>query len=517
MGAVNRRCLLILAVRVRLGLAAAIALGAGCGLFDGGSGDADDPGHADSSAPQESGPVVAPDEDPKADEEPDDKPDEKALEDIKTDDPEALETAAVRTDDTKRPIELTDVSVSAKGGLFGAGALEIKAKGKLLEKIDSVTYVQAKAVCRHEGRFLTDTGFVNADYRKPLTDHDVGETVELTGRFFIQGNHEITPPCQVEFRLAGAGGGISIPLETACFDGESTKIEPCTPPVAAPAMSSSGGKPMRVVDLKVEPPALGSKGGLNTSYVLEIREPQENGTRITLKAACKIGDVTLVDVGVANLMAGPFRFESGEAVTRSAPLFFSPTFGFSEPPKLCDLQVATWQQKKGTFGDAERILLDRSCYREGRVTSGPCESGRPAPPAAAPVDLDSLEVGQVSMEVVEPYGSKGDRFQLKIQADARVDKPVDQFASVNATVTCKVGKTVRVETAYLYGVELHYLAPGETTRMSGATFTSAPMDKRPQTCEAEFTAGRRFSPSGEDTVALGKWCLRKGITKRGKC
>jgi hypothetical protein len=238
---------------------------------------------------------------------------------------------------------------------------------------------------------------------------------------------------------------------------------------------------------------------------------------LTLKASCQVGDERFVDVGMANMMAGPFNFESGESVARSAALFFNPGFAFAESPSVCDLEVSMWRPKSGSFGESEKVELGQSCYRDERVTSGVCDPSAPAPPPPGPVTTDSLGLDDVVLEVVEPYGSKGDRFQLKLQADARVEKPVDQFSSVNAKVTCKVGNTARVENAYLYGVELYHLDPGETTRMNSTTFTSAAMEKQPRTCEAEFTAGRRFAPSGESDVPLGKWCFKYGKTQKGKC
>jgi hypothetical protein len=39
------------------------------------------------------------------------------------------------------------------------------------------------------------------------------------------------------------------------------------------------------------------------------------------------------------------------------------------------------------------------------------------------------------------------------------------------------------------------------------------MDEKPKSCEAEFTAGKRFAPSGEEGVSLGKWCLKKDKVK----
>jgi hypothetical protein len=249
--------------------------------------------------------------------------------------------------------------------------------------------------------------------------------------------------------------------------------------------------------------------------VLKINEPQDSSARLTLKSACQVGETKFVDMGQANLMAGPFQYESGESIARTTSLFWNPAFGFVDAPNLCDITVAVWAPKKGTsYGEYEEVLLKQACFRDDKVGDGKCDPASAIASAPTPADADSLAIDNVIMETVEPYGAKGDRFQLKLQVDATVKKPVDQSSGVNAKVTCKVGKTARVETAYLYGIELYYLAAGETTRMSTNAFTSNAMEKQPTSCEAEFTAGRRFSPTGEEEVPLGKWCLNRGKLKK---
>jgi hypothetical protein len=414
------------------------------------------------------------------------------------------------------PVTLDDIEIELRAGGGPGAALEIRAQGRLNDKIDSATYVQAKARCKSGPHVLADTGFVNADFRKPLQDHGVGESAGLSGSFFSQGVETIQAPCEIEFHLAGASDGPSKPIAFACHDGEATRATPCPRPLVSPP--TAGGPPLRVHDLGIALPGLlGARGGLNAHYILEIREPQDAGTRITLKATCRVDDLQLVDISVANLTAGPFRFEPGESVARSAPLFFDPSFPFTAPPDSCDLQVAMWRHEQPGFDDGTRLPLHRACWREGAVHDGPCSAPATPPDPRGPLTAGALRVEGVAMEVVEPYGSKGDRFQLKVQADATIERPVDPFSSINASITCKVGKTVRVETTYLHGVDLHYLEPGETTRLRGTSFTSAPMERPPTSCEAEFSSGRRFSAAAQEDTLLGKWCLSGATTKRGKC
>ena len=419
------------------------------------------------------------------------------------------------TDDAQKAVVFSAFEVKPSGGMFGAGTLELAVQGKLNQKIDSGTYVQVKAVCRDEGRFLADTAFLDsADYGKPVQSLEVGQDADLKGRVFSQGLDAPLSPCQFEFRLAGAGGGVSLPLGVACYDGNETRKGPCSPPIIAAAMSSPG-KPLTISKLDVrKPPGFGSRGGLDVRYIVDIQRPLDGNSPISVKIACPVGDTKFVEVQSSHLQAGPFKYEPGESVTRSSSFFYNPTFGFADSPDLCDLTFSSWESGRGTFGSSEQVVLHDACWRDGKVRDGRCDASEGSPPEPAPASESSLELSNVVLDVVEPFGSKGDRFQLKLQTDATVEEPVDHFASISAQVTCKVGKTARVETAYLYGVELYHLRPGETTRMTSTAFSSNAMDRKPGSCEAEFVAGRRFSATGVDSIALGKWCLRRGIVKK---
>ena len=410
------------------------------------------------------------------------------------------------------PIVLSDIALASRG--YGGGSLDLTATGKLNKKIDSGTFVRAKVVCKDGDRFVADVAWLSGDSVKPLQDHAVGESATFKGWAFSQGVKTPMSPCQVDFKLSGGGSStLAIDLRTACYDGSTTKVGPCEPPVAAAAMSG-GSAPLEVHDLVVEKHAgYGSGGQLESNYVMTINQPQTDQSHVTLKAACAVADTKFVDMAHHRFDASPFTYESGESVARAATLFYNPAFGFADAPGLCDIDIALWTPVSGSFGDYSKTPLERGCFREGKMSEGKCDPGAPEPPAAAPVAADSLRIGTVEMKVVEPYGGTGDRFQLEIHADATVLKTVDQKASVQAKVTCKIGNTARVETAYPYGVELYYLEPGETTRLTTTTFSSSPLEEKPRSCEAEFVAGERYAPSGATSVPLGKWCSKKDKTK----
>ncbi len=410
------------------------------------------------------------------------------------------------------PIALSDIALTARG--YGNGSLDITATGKLNKPIDSGTFVRAKVVCKDGDRFFADVAWMGGDGVKQLQDHAVGESATFRGWAFSQGVKTPMSPCQIDFKLSGGSSStLAVDLRTACYDGTTTKLGPCEPPVAAAAMSAEGA-PLEVQDLVVEKySGYGASGQLSTSYVMTIKKPQTDQSHVTLKAACAVGTAKFVDMAHHRFDASPFTYESGESVARAATLFYNPAFGFADAPGLCDIDIALWTPVAGSYGDYTKTSLERACFREGRMSAGKCDPAAAEPPPAAPVAVDSLRIDTVEMKVVEPYGGTGDRFQLELHADATVLKTVDQRASVQAKVTCKIGNTARVETAYPYGVELYYLEPGETTRLTTTTFSSSPLEAKPRSCEAEFVAGERYAPSGAASVALGKWCAKKDKVK----
>jgi hypothetical protein len=281
---------------------------------------------------------------------------------------------------------------------------------------------------------------------------------------------------------------------------------------------SGAATPLEVFELSVKPEGgFGGSPGLATSYVLQVNEPQDDNTRLTLKSACAVGTTKFVDMGQANLWAGPFRFESGESVIRPARLYWNPAFGFVEAPKSCDVTVAMWKPKSGSWGEYDSTVLKKACFKDGAVKDGACDPAAPPPPAASAITAESLAVDNVQLTLAPPYGSTGNTFQLQVQADATIKTPVTQDVAVDAEATCKIGSTSRVEKVYTYGIELYYLEPGETTRMSGTGFTSTPLEGKPKSCEVVFTGGRRFGGPGDKGIELGRYCLKKDKVKKGKC
>lgn len=416
----------------------------------------------------------------------------------------------------KQPIVLSDMEVTSRGGMFGSGgSLELRAKAKLNEKVASSTYVHVKAMCKKDDQVISDVGYLNADYSKPLDQYEAGEEAAVTGTIFTQGLDASLSPCKLEFRLGGFGG-ISVPVGEFCYDGSATKEGKCDPEIAAIALSGAS-KPLEIADLKIKPGGGFSGGsGIGVDFRVKVNKPQDQNARLTLKTACDAGGKKFADLTQANMSSGPFTYESGESLARSGNLFWNPAFGFTAPPDNCDVTFALWTNKPGTWGAYDVTEIQRSCYKSGAVSDGACDPSKPTTGTAAKITKENLELSDVTMTLQEPYGAAGKK-QLVLQVDATAKEFIDQQEGINATITCKVGSEKRVETAYLFSIDLYYLEPGETTRMSSTSFTSPPMDSAPKSCEVAFTGGQRYSPSGTASVDLGKWCLKKDKVKGGKC
>ncbi|MEM9457711.1 MAG: hypothetical protein AAGF11_26265 [Myxococcota bacterium] len=417
-----------------------------------------------------------------------------------------------------RPVNLSNVAVNSTGGLFGrSGAIEVTARAKVNHALGNSTYVHVKSLCKKDDKLVADVGYLNAHYSKPLEQYAAGEEADVKGTLYSQGLESSLSPCQLEFRVGGISGGLSVPVGHACWSGSEVAHGECEPPLVPVAMSGAA-LPVEVHDLTITPSGgLGTSKGLNLSYLLQINTAQDSNARLTFKSACRIDGKAFVDMGQANLMAGPFKYESGEAVARAANLYWSSSFELAAAPDDCDLTASLWKTKAGTFGEYEEIRINDSCFQGGKLRDGRCDPSAPAPAPASPLAAESVKVDGVQLELHEPHGVAG-KFQLKIQADVTVLSPVNQNDGATAKVSCKAGKDTRVESAYLFGPELYYLQAGETARMTANAFGSHPLEVKPRRCTVEFFGGPRFSPSGADGVDLGKFCLNKDKVKKGtKC
>jgi hypothetical protein len=432
-------------------------------------------------------------------------------------DEEALKKAA--EEEAKKPVSLSEIAVKASGVFGSSGALTVTAKAKFNETLNNGTFVHVKGVCKRDTRLVADVVWVSGtDYTKQLHQYAVGETADLTATLFAQGVATAMSPCQLDFRLGSGSGGVSVPLRVACYDGTATKEGPCEPPIVAAAMSGAS-LPVEVFDLAVKgDTSFGGAPGIQIDDLVQINSPLDDTARLIVKSSCTVGTTKFVDLQQANMFAGPFKYESGEALLRPMRMYYNPAFGFTEAPKLCDVSFAVWRNKPGSWSEYDQTVVKRACFKDDKVADGTCDPAAPAVPAAAPISAESLALENVKIELAAPYGAAPGQLNVKVQADVTVKVPIDQASSIDAHVTCKIGSAERVEKTWISGVEYYYLDPGETTRVTGQGFTSEALAGTPKSCEVSFTGGKRFGGApGDKPVELGKWCLKKDKLKAGKC
>jgi hypothetical protein len=419
-------------------------------------------------------------------------------------------------EDAKKPVLLSDIAIST-GGMFGSGggSLKVEAKAKFNEAIKTGTFVHIKAVCKKDARLFADVSQLGlTDYSKQLHQFAAGETTSMTGNVFTQGVETAMSPCQFDYRLGSGFGGVSVLLAQSCYDG-TTKVGPCDPPVVAAAMSGSS-LPVDVADVVVKPEAGYGSPGVNVSAVLQINKPLDDQAQLVVKTTCTAGTQKLVDVQQPYIGAGPFRYEAGESLVRPLRMFWNPVFAFTESPKVCDVTHILRTSKSGAWGEYESTVLKRSCFKDEKVTDGLCETPAAAPPPPVTLTAAAVTVDGVKVELAAPYGGGAGQFMVKVQADITMKAPVDQNGSIDAHLTCKVGSAQRQEKTWVNGVDLHYLDVGETTRISGQGFTSEALAGDPKSCEVRFTVGSRTGATATPEE-LGKWCMKKGKIKPGKC
>ena len=421
-------------------------------------------------------------------------------------------------EDAKKPVLLSDLAITSAGSMFGsAGALKVDFKAKINEAVNNGTYVHMKALCKKDARLFADVSQANmTDYSKQLHQFTAGETTSLTGQLFMQGSDAGMSPCQIEFRLGAGYGGVSVPLLSACYDG-TAKVGACDPPIVAAAMSGST-LPLEVFDLTVKGEAgYGGAPGLTINGIIQVNAAMEENAQMVVKTACASGTQKFVDTQQPYFNAGPFKYEPGESLQRSVRMYYNPAFGFAEIPKVCDIAVMSRKLKAGSYSEYDQTMLKQACFKDDKVTEGACDPAAPPAAAAAPLSAASVTIDGVKLELAAPYGGGPNQFNVKLQADVTAKLPVDQNGMVESHVTCKVGSTARVEKTWVSGVELHYLAVGETTRLTGQAFTSEALAGNPKSCEIQFTVGNRMGGAPPTPVELARWCLKKGKLKVGKC
>ena len=429
------------------------------------------------------------------------------------------EAKKLAEEEAKKPVSLSDIVVKSEAMFGSAGSLKITAKAKFNETLNNGTFVHVKGLCKRDTRLIADVSWVNGtDYTKQLHQYAVGETADLQANIFSQGVASPMSPCQLDFRLGSGGGGVSVPLRTACFDGTNTKEGPCDPPIVAAAMSGAT-LPVEVFDLAIkEDTGYGGAPGIQIDDLIQINSPLDDTSRLTIKSSCTVGTQKIVDISFANMFAGPFKYESGESILRPVRMYLNPTFGFTEPPKTCDVTFAVWKNKAGSWSEYDETVVKTSCFKDAKVADGTCDPAPATVAAMGPITAESLAVDNVKLELAAPYGASPGQLNVKLAADITVKSPIDQQSGVDAHLTCKVGSAERVEKTWISGVDLYYLDAGETTRVSGMGFTSEALAGNPKSCEVSFTGGKRFGGApGEKPVELGKWCLKKDKIKKGKC
>ncbi len=428
---------------------------------------------------------------------------------------EAAAKLAAEADDD-RPLKLKELRVKASGGAFGpsTGMIELRADADIKEALGTSTYVHVKAFCEDDGRILTDIGYLNADYSKQLDKYAPGETAEVTGNLFTQGLDHGVHPCQLAFKLGGmGGGGLSVDLGDGCWDGKTATLQACEKPIV-PVAASGAAVPVEVLSIEPQPGASYGSHGLNLNYALLFHKEHDPAARITIKAACQEGGKAYVEVGQAYVSTGPFKLEPGEAIARNASFFWSGAFGFTATPKLCDLTASHWTVKPGSYSEYNEQVLQESCLRGTTVDKGRCDGGTVSRKTPVAMTATNAALEDVTLKLVTPYGSTG-QVHLEMQVDLTLSETLKYDQGITAEATCKVGSEKRVETAYLYGQDLYYLLPGETTKMTSNVFSGHMLDK-PKWCQVDFKGGERYATGG-GKLDLGSFCLKKEKLKKGKC
>jgi hypothetical protein len=318
----------------------------------------------------------------------------------------------------------------------------------------------------------------------------------------------------VTARLGSWAGGLALPLGTFCVDESHVVTRGACDPVLAPAPMSGSETAMSVGELEIERTSsyMGTPS-LSVKYFLDVHRTGMESASLVVRASCRIGDKTRVDLGWTGLHSSvSTTVDPGESVVRSNVLFADwRTSDFD--PEFCDVAFELQVPSPGSPTGMASDTIHEVCWRDAKIAAGPCEPGRPTPPPPAPLGKRSLSISEVVL-TTEDYGMPGaGHVVVNVRADVTVHEPINPGGMLFLELQCPAPGGTRLESVALGGHDLSMPRPGESIVLYGSAFAGSPLPKPPASCRGHLL-GRPDYYGGSSQVSLGRWCLRGGSTRK---
>jgi len=277
--------------------------------------------------------------------------------------------------------------------------------------------------------------------------------------------------------------------------------------VEAPAFEAfaAGEAPLRIraLSLKIDENVLGPEGSKNlrADFEVELVKAVEDGTMISVKSTCRLGDEFLTDT--SSPLIQPETLQPGE--TKKADAILYGMSGFEGDPTTCEIGFFV---SKMISMDPPKHLADH-CWSDGKVSDGTCDGfARPAS------DGTPIEITSATAELEEiQFGEHKGRKDIRQHYTVRVGTAIEPGKSIFVKTACKVGDETIVDESPVLAM-FTYVLPGESLRVSGSSYPLKGVASDPSQCELTYSLKGLFDSEGGE---FATYCFVGGKLAEGKC
>ncbi len=296
--------------------------------------------------------------------------------------------------------------------------------------------------------------------------------------------------CEVDLRLAGREGEMSIALARYCFDGRDARPGGC-------GWATVEGE----VELVADGFSVELEDEIELSYGIRIPQRLQRESTVRTRVSCLVDGVRMLEADDTSLDPGAFDVEPGDVLRREVSVFGDDDYGTPSRRQHCEIEALF--RSAELFDDTEFHPIGETCLRNGELSQGRCE-GFPSPPATDPGDAP-VSVASIHLEPENVYGGEGK--QLALRVDVVTQRPGD--VRLHGRLACQGPGGRRESTALLLKLGMEAARVGESSRMQTTVFGSPPLADTPKRCEVTVT-------DWQDKT-LGTWCWKPGSTRPGAC
>ncbi len=414
--------------------------------------------------------------------------------------------AATASSTIEGPVGLR--SIDGKLGAPGDGrghVLQISAEYEVGAELPKRSGLHAKVTCGEGESRVVDVVSL-ASYHADFREMKAGDHKQVqTAAFWLGGLSAAPDKCQLDVAYAtGKKGEVErTEVGTWCWSADGTKQGACKdlPAARVPtgaALLADG------FDVQAQAPTAGdgaTSHGVSVRARVRFAATPEKVPNLTLRAACKVGERTYVDVAPHWPRVRPFDITPGEDLLVAAGMY--KVHGLPAAAESCDVSV--WQDTAWNQPDE---LAGRVCWDGSSLKDGACEERA----AAEPEPLSTTTAALARPTLVVQDDARDPSLKLaRFDFEVDVARASEKGTRLDVSAVCD-GKEHKPT---LVGPDLSRVGPGESVRLSLTAFVAQPLASAPERCTLKVTAKKL---GGEDRVEVGEMCVAAGgEAKPGAC